>query len=76
MAVDAQNMATRDIASNVNKAADGSHLVSENMLQVLAGAGRTGEAAGTVDTAAGLVAEQSDRLRTTIDDFLRDVRAA
>ncbi len=75
-AVEQQGAATQEIARNVQQAASGTTEVSSNIVGVTQDAGKTGEAATRVLTAAGDLAKQGDSLRAQIDRFLADIRAA
>jgi methyl-accepting chemotaxis protein len=75
-AVEEQNAATQEIARNVEQAAAGTAEVSGNVVQVQDAADQTGVSSREVLEASRTLAEQSSGLRTTIEAFLRDVRAA
>jgi methyl-accepting chemotaxis protein len=75
-AVEEQGAATREIARNVAEAARGTGEVSENISGVNEAARETGVAAKrVVDSAAELSRSGAD-LKTQVDVFLREVRAA
>jgi len=75
-AVEQQGAATREIARNVEQASAGTDEVSRNIEGVSQATASTGAAARQVyDAASGLQAE-ADGLRTSVETFLRDVRAA
>ncbi len=74
--VGAQGAATQEIARNVEQAAAGTAEVSGNVVQVQAAADQTGVSSHEVLDASRTLADQSGRLRGTIETFLRDVRAA
>jgi methyl-accepting chemotaxis protein len=75
-AVEQQGVATLEIARNVAEAANGTSAVSENISVVNDAARETGIAAShVVDSAAELSRNGAD-LKTQVDAFLREVRAA
>ncbi|MBX9802994.1 MAG: PilZ domain-containing protein, partial [Caulobacteraceae bacterium] len=72
-AVEEQDAATREIAQNVARAADGSQVVSSNVEGVATSASDTsGEAARVMDTAK-LLGEASDALTTAVGQFLQSM---
>lgn len=75
-AVEEQGAATREIAHNVAEAARGTGEVSANISGVDEAARETGTAAGRVVDSATELARNGDVLKTQVDTFLRDVRAA
>jgi methyl-accepting chemotaxis protein len=75
-AVEEQGAATQEIARNVQHAAKGTSDVSGNIAGVTQAAGETGAAATQVLGAAGELAHQAEMLRTQVDKFLSQVRAA
>ncbi len=75
-AVEEQSAATQEIARNTQEAATGTQDVSRNIVQVLEGANETGAASGNVVDAAGELGKQAETLRTQVEDFLRNIRAA
>ena len=75
-AVEEQDATTREIAHNVQLAANGTHSASENMAGVTRAVGESRQAAGTVLDSAGELAGQAERLNQEIDHFLHRVRAA
>ncbi|HYC13780.1 MAG TPA: methyl-accepting chemotaxis protein [Stellaceae bacterium] len=75
-AVEEQDAATQEIARNIQQAAAGTSEVSENIGGVNSAAGETGGAANRVLEAAGALSQQSTHLRTEVDRFLADVKAA
>jgi methyl-accepting chemotaxis protein len=75
-AVEEQGAATLEIARNVADAARGTGEVSENIAGVNDAARETGAAASrVVESAAGL-SQSGEDLKTQVDAFLREVRAA
>ena len=75
-AVQEQDAATREIARNVQEAAAGTGKVSTDIAGVSRTAGAAGQSATKVRTAAEQLSEQSSALRTGIDQFLANIRAA
>ncbi len=75
-AVEEQTSATLEIARNVSEAAKGTEEVTSNITEVAQAAGSTGSAAGQVLSAAQNLKAQADGLRTEIDSFVEDVKAA
>ena len=75
-AVEEQGAATQEIARNVEEAAKGTQEVSSNIGGVTEAANGTGAAAGQVLTAAQALTGQSGHLRTLVQTFLTDVKAA
>ena len=75
-AVEEQGSATKEIARNVQEAAQGTSRVSGNIGGVTQAAGETGAAAGRVLTSAEDLNKQAAMLRTKIDGFLVNIRAA
>ena len=59
-----------------NDAASRTKEVSDNMTHVATASERTGAAAAGVKTTVKTVAEEADHLRSQIDDFLAQIRAA
>lgn len=75
-AVEEQSAATREIAHNVSEAARGTGEVSENIAGVEGAARETGFAAGRVVESAEELSRNGATLKSQVDAFLRDVRAA
>ncbi|WP_316978760.1 methyl-accepting chemotaxis protein [Shumkonia mesophila] len=75
-AVEEQGAATQEIARNVEQAAAGTQEVSSNISGVSQAANETGEAAGQILSAASELSKHSEVLKTEVDKFLADVRAA
>ena len=75
-AVEEQGAATQEISRNVQEAARGTQEVSSNIAGVTRAAADTGSAADQVNSSAGNLAGQSDRLRGAVEAFLNGVRAA
>lgn len=74
-AVEQQGAATREITRNVQQAADGSRLVSDNIIAVRSTAEATGASATEVLTVAGDLSHQADFLQTAVQSFVARVRA-
>jgi methyl-accepting chemotaxis protein len=75
-AVEEQGAATREIAHNVAEAARGTGEVSANIAGVQDAARETGTAASRVVEAATQLSENGTTLKTQVDAFLAEVRAA
>ncbi|UZE48689.1 methyl-accepting chemotaxis protein [Rhodopseudomonas sp. P2A-2r] len=75
-AVEEQGAATLEIARNVADAARGTGEVSENIAGVNDAARETGLAARRVVDSAAELSQNGEDLKTQVDAFLRDVRAA
>jgi methyl-accepting chemotaxis protein len=76
IAVDQQGAATREIARNVQEAAQGTGQVSSNISGVNQAADKTGSAAGKVLSSAEQLSGQAATLRADVDRFLANIRAA
>jgi methyl-accepting chemotaxis protein len=75
-AVEQQDAATREIARNVQQAAQGTQVISTTIDDVQQAAHGTGTAATEVLAAAQALTRQSDRLSGEVDRFIRQVRGA
>jgi methyl-accepting chemotaxis protein len=75
-AVEQQNAATQEISRNVDEAAAGTNDVTENISGVAQAAQETGAATGQVLDAAGQLERQADALRSEVNSFLSDIKAA
>ncbi|WP_299437211.1 methyl-accepting chemotaxis protein [uncultured Rhodospira sp.] len=75
-AVEEQNAATQEIARNVQQASQGTSEVSSTIVGVSEAAREAGSAAESVLKATGSLNEQSSNLRSMVERFLADVRAA
>ncbi|MFD1627994.1 methyl-accepting chemotaxis protein [Azospirillum griseum] len=73
-AMEQQGSATREIAQNVQQAAEGTQLVMQNIADVTNAANKTGGAADAVLQASRTLATQADRLRGEVQGFLNKVR--
>jgi len=74
--VEEQGSATREIARNVQEAAQGTSMVSSNIVGVNNAATETGAAAGQVLVSAEQLNGQAATLRADVDRFLANIRAA
>jgi methyl-accepting chemotaxis protein len=75
-AVEQQGAATQEIARNVEEAAKGTQEVSSNIGGVTEAANSTGAVANQVLTSAQSLTHQSGELRTLVQGFLTQVKAA
>ena len=75
-AIEEQGSATAEISRNVQQAAHGTQDVTNNISGVTRAAADTGAASAQVLSSAGELAKQSEALRTEVDTFLANVRAA
>ncbi|NVO15462.1 MAG: methyl-accepting chemotaxis protein [Rhodoplanes sp.] len=75
-AVEEQGAATAEITRNTQEAARRTRDVSENIGGVRAGADATGAAADGVKSSAEILNLQADKLRSEVDTFLHNIRAA
>jgi methyl-accepting chemotaxis protein len=75
-AVEEQGTATREIARNIQHAAGGTSEVSSNIVGVSSASAEAGLAAGEVLSASGALRRETDVLRSEIDAFLSNIRAA
>ncbi len=75
-AVEEQGAATKEIARNVEQAASGTREVSTNIVGVTQAASETGQVSTQVLEAAKELAKQSTTLRSEVDTFLTDIKAA
>jgi methyl-accepting chemotaxis protein len=76
ISVDQQGCATQEIARNVQGAAQGTGQVSGNIASVNQAADKTGSEANKVLFSADQLSGQAATLRTDVDRFLADIRAA
>jgi len=74
--VEQQGSATKEIARNVEQAARGTQEVTDNIGEVTQAAGNTHEAASQVTDVAGDLNNKSDTLKSEVEKFLGEVRAA
>jgi methyl-accepting chemotaxis protein len=75
-AVEQQGAATREIARNIQHAAGGTAEVSSNIVGVSTASTEAGTAAGAVLSASDALRREADMLRSEIDVFLGNIRAA
>ncbi|MBR0826364.1 HAMP domain-containing protein [Bradyrhizobium manausense] len=75
-AVEQQGAATREIARNIQHAAGGTSEVSSNIVGVSTASAEAGAAATEVLTASDALRREADVLRSEIDAFLNNIRAA
>jgi methyl-accepting chemotaxis protein len=74
--VEEQGAATAEIARNVGEAAKGTAQVAEKIVEVNRGASATGAASGQVLGSARALSDESGHLKTEVEKFLNNVRAA
>ncbi len=74
-AVEEQDASTQEIARNVAEVSAGTEEVTSNIHAVNEGATTTGSSATQVLSAAQLLTQQSDDLRSQVEDFLKTIRA-
>jgi methyl-accepting chemotaxis protein len=75
-AVEEQGAATREIARNIQHAAGGTSEVSSNIIGVSTASSEAGSAASDVLSASSALRREADVLRSEIDAFLSNIRAA
>ena len=75
-AVEQQGAATQEIAQSINQAASGTQEASIAVSGIAAAADETGQAANEVLNAAMSLQDQSDALKTQVQDFVGKVRSA
>ena len=75
-AVEEQGAATREIARNIQHAAGGTSEVSSNIVGVSTASAEARSAANEVLTASGALSREAEMLRSEIDVFLSNIRAA
>ena len=75
-AVEEQGAATREIARNIQHAAGGTSEVSSNIVGVSSASTEAGTAASEVLSASDALRREADVLRSEIDAFLENIRAA
>jgi methyl-accepting chemotaxis protein len=75
-AVTQQGSATREISQNVQNVAQGTQRVAGNIAEVNRGAAETGTASSQVLNSAQSLLAESTRLRTELDRFMANIRAA
>ncbi len=75
-AVEEQGAAMQDVVRNVEQAAVGTREVAHNIVQVVEAADSTGQMAVGVQSAAGTLSHQSEKLRGSVEGFLSGIKAA
>jgi len=75
-AIEEQGAAAREITRNTQEAAQGTGQVTSNITSVSDSAGKTGNLAANVLSAATGLGSQAEKLRHEVDRFLQGVRAA
>jgi methyl-accepting chemotaxis protein len=75
VSVEDQDVATREISSNIQQAASGTKEVSASIVNVTNAATETGTAAAEVLAGAQSLSEQSETLKEQVGTFLKEVRA-
>ena len=75
-AVEEQGAATQEITRSTQQAAQGTKVVSDNLNGVSVGADAAGAAAKNVKSATEVLGIQAQQLRSQVDEFLRNIRAA
>jgi methyl-accepting chemotaxis protein len=75
-AVEEQGAATREIARNIQEASGGTSEVTRNIGDVTAAASKVGVVAEEVKGGADDVAGQAGSLKTTVDGFISNIKAA
>jgi PAS domain S-box-containing protein len=75
-AVEQQGATTAEIARSVQRAATGTQEVSSSIQVVNGSAAETGRVSGRMAEAARVLAGQAGAMRTKVDGFLREIRAA
>ncbi len=74
-AVEEQNATTSEIVRSVSEASQGVQQVTEIIVEVQTGASETGSSADDVYAAAKEVSELSETLKSSVDQFLDEVRS-
>jgi methyl-accepting chemotaxis protein len=74
--VEQQGAATQEIARNVQQAAQGATQVAGSIAEVSRGAANTGSAAAQVHGSAQELLDESNHLKSEVDNFLASIRAA
>lgn len=75
-AVEEQGSATGEITRNVQQAAQGTDEVAGSMGSVAEGSSETNASADRVKTASQALSQEAERLKTEVDNFLQQMRAA
>ena len=74
--VEEQTAATNEIARNVEQTASGTQAVSTSIVKVTESSNQTGVAAGQVLEAGNELANQGEKLRQVVENFIEKVRTA
>ncbi len=74
-AVEEQGVATREIAASIQKAAEGTIMLSSNVSEVTTAVSETSRTAGTVSHSAEELAQQSQELTREVTRFFDELRA-
>ena len=74
-AIEQQGMTTSQIAANMQQAADSTTIVNENMVDVREAANETVSGVEDISKSFERVAEETEQIQSTIDDFLKQVNA-
>ncbi|MCB1839407.1 MAG: nitrate- and nitrite sensing domain-containing protein [Alphaproteobacteria bacterium] len=74
-AVEEQNATTSEITRSIAEASQGAQQVSQIIIEVQKGAGETGSSADAVLGAANELAQLSDNLKSSVNQFLKQVRS-
>ncbi len=72
-AVEEQGAATQEISNNVQQAAQGTQEVSNTIQSVTQAAQESGEAAVQIKDASGELSQQSEGMRSTIENFIAEI---
>ena len=75
-AVEEQGASTQEISHSVQQAALGTQEVSSNMVSMTEATSETGSSAGEVHSAAEELSVQAEKLKASVDEFLKTLRAA
>jgi len=75
-AMEEQGATTQEISRNVQEAATGTQEVTSSIAGVTQASQEAGAASGEVTTAAGELSQQSELMKSEVEKFLKQVRAA
>lgn len=75
-AMEEQNVAINEVASNIHQAAKGTELVNQNIYEVNKASQEAGSASSQVLASSEELAQQSEMLRAEVDKFVLQVRSA
>lgn len=76
VSADQQNVATSEIARNINEAAQGTSHVNESMVTVAGGAVNTGEVSSLMNDLISKMNQQNETLQRELDGFIKRLLAA